>query len=91
MGREPKKPLSTASEIAARSHKLGVGGLAKRQRCDDSGGQRRDQALIRIGEHSSPDPSLITLNRKSIELVLLVVDGLREGVILWLRFGPRLG
>ena len=27
-------------------------------------------------------PELITLNRESIELVLLVVDGLREGVIL---------
>jgi hypothetical protein len=44
---------------------------------------------LSIGEHS--DPGLITLNGKSIELVPLVVDGLREGVILWLRFSPRLG
>ena len=36
-------------------------------------------------------PKLITLNRKSIELALLVVDGLHDGVILWLRFRPCLG
>jgi len=36
------------------------------------------------------DPALITLNRKSVELVLLVVDGLRESLILRWPFGPRL-
>ena len=35
------------------------------------------------------DPALITLNRKSVELVLLVLDGLRESLILRWRFGPR--
>jgi len=35
----------------------------------------------RIGEHSRLVPDLITLNRKSIELVPLLVDELREGVV----------
>jgi hypothetical protein len=42
---------------------------------------------MRIGEPS--DPGLIILNRKSIELVVLVIDGLREGFIFC--FSPRLG
>ena len=38
--------------------------------------------LMRIGEHSSLIPDLVTLNGKSIELVPLLVDELREGVVL---------
>ena len=34
---------------------------------------------------------LITLDRKSVELVLLVVDGLRDGLILGWRFGEAVG
>ena len=37
--------------------------------------------LMRIGEHSSLIPDLVTLNGKSIELVPLLVDELREGVV----------
>jgi hypothetical protein len=58
---------------------VGVGGLAKRKHRDGGGSQRRDEAA---GTHLTPIPALITLNGKSIELVLLAV---------WLRFSPRLG
>ena len=72
------------------NEQFGVSSLAKRKRREGGRGQWCDELAMRIGEHSRLVPDLITLNRKSIELVLLVVDGLREGVILWLRFGLRL-
>jgi hypothetical protein len=58
---------------------VGVGGLAKRKHRDGGDSQRRDEAAC---THLTPIPALITLNGKSIELVLLVV---------WLRFSPCLG
>src|SRR5262245_32758339 len=58
---------------------VGVGGLAERKHRDGGGSQRRNEVAR---THLTPIPALITLNGKSIELVLSVV---------WLRFSPRLG
>src|SRR5262249_40412352 len=66
------------------NQQFGVSRLAKRQRRDGGGGQLCDEAAYAHWQ------TLVTLNRKSIELVLLVVVGLHDALVLVWRFGPCL-
>ena len=64
------------------NEQFGVSSLAKRERRDGGRAQWCDELAYAHCEHSSLIPDLVTLNGKSIELVPLLVDELREGVVL---------